>query len=66
MRHDLVSLPQLVRELMKLSGGRRVPNYRELYSMTLNGIIPAEQHNGRWYFDRDQVPTIAAIIGDGV
>lgn len=51
MNTTLIPLPVLPRRLRELAGEAtaEVPSYRYLYERVLNGIIPAEQRNGRWY-----------------
>ena len=57
------SLPQLPRKLYDLTG-RPVPGgYRRLYLHVIEGRIPAEQDNGRWYVADADVPAIAGALG---
>ncbi|WXH26077.1 hypothetical protein WDZ11_24200 (plasmid) [Roseomonas mucosa] len=37
--------------------------YRTLYGAVLDGMIPAEQHGGRWYVQREDLPKIAQALG---
>lgn len=57
-------LTRLPSELSRLSPGRPVPSYRQLYNQVLSARIPAEQDaNGRWSVDEAQVLAIAVQLG---
>lgn len=59
---ETVALTALPRELATLTG-KPSPSYRRLYSLTLDGSLPAEQDNGRWFVRRTDLPAIAAMLG---
>jgi hypothetical protein len=60
---NVLSLPDLPRELMAYTGGKTV-SYRRLYTRVLNGSLPAKRsHGNRWLIDRDDIPKIAAALG---
>ncbi len=59
---ELVSLTSLPRELERLTGARP-PGYRRLWTLTVDGRIPAEQVNGRYQVRRADLPDIAAELG---
>ena len=50
------------RELARRFGGS-APAYRRLYELVLDGKLPAEQVNGRWFVDEADLPAIAATLG---
>lgn len=62
MQENPINLAQLPRELARLTGGNP-PAYRDLYQRVLNGQIPAESVNGRWYVAAADLPSIAAALG---
>lgn len=44
-----ISLTDLPRKLREITGGKAaVPSYRVLYARVVDGVLPAERHNGRW------------------
>lgn len=55
----LTSLPQA---LLGHYGGY-VPPYREIYTDAVNGKLPVTQKRGRWYWQMDDMPKIAAVYG---
>ena len=57
-----IPLALLPRELSAHTG-KPAPNYRRLYGMILDGLIPAEPINSRWFVRRDDLSTIAAKLG---
>lgn len=59
---DTLGLAALPRELSALTG-KPSPSYRQLYNMTLNGRLPAEQVNGRYQPRRADLPAIAISLG---
>jgi hypothetical protein len=61
LNQEKVPLTKLPRELAALTGSS--PGYRQLWGMTVDGAIPAEQVNGRWHVARADVPAIATILG---
>jgi hypothetical protein len=61
-KSEMVALPALPRELTAYAG-RQAPTYRKLWSMTVDGLIPAEQINGRYQVRRADLPEIAAALG---
>ena len=58
---ERVALTSLPRELASLTGTS--PSYRQLWSLTVDGAIPAEQANGRWHVARADIPAIATMLG---
>ena len=38
-------------------------NHRRVFGAVLDGMIPAERINGRWYVRRDDLPKIAELLG---
>jgi hypothetical protein len=61
LNQEKVALTKLPRELVTLTGTS--PSYRQLWCLTVDGIIPAEQVNGRWHVARADVPAIATMLG---
>jgi hypothetical protein len=60
MSNDRISLSETPGVLAKLVGDKApVPTYREIYSRVLNGQIPAERRNGRWYLSADVIVALA-------
>ncbi len=59
---DRVALSALPRELTAFTG-RPSPNYRRLYALTLDGVIPAQQVNGRWHVLRADLAQVANLLG---
>ena len=43
--------------------GKQPPGYRKLYGLILDGRLPVERVSGRYYFRRDDIPTISEIVG---
>ncbi|APT48399.1 hypothetical protein HVPorG_04695 (plasmid) [Roseomonas mucosa] len=67
---DRIPLSQLPRELRSAADildreGKALQGvkYRTLYGAVLDGMIPAEQHGGRWYVQREDLPKIAQALG---
>jgi hypothetical protein len=59
---DRLPLPRALPELRRLAGAA-APGYRRLYSLVLDGRIPAEiGRNGRWTVSRADLPRIAAML----
>ncbi len=59
---ETVALTALPRELTALTG-KQAPSYRKLWSLTVDGRLPAEQINGRYQVRRADLPGIAAMLG---
>jgi hypothetical protein len=59
---DYVPLTALSRELTTFAG-KQAPSYRKLWTLTVDGRIPAEQMNGRYQVRRTDLPGIAASLG---
>lgn len=60
MTNDRVSLSETPGALAKLVGDKaHIPTYRQIYSQVLNGQIPAERCNGRWYLSADIIAALA-------
>jgi hypothetical protein len=59
---DLTPLPKLPRVLAEHTG-KPTPSYRRLCQLTLDGRLPAEHDNGRWFVRNTEVPPIAATLG---
>ncbi len=60
---ETIPLAQLPRRLKELSPDGNAPGYRTLYLKVLDGVIPAEQQNGRWRVADADVPAIAESLG---
>lgn len=58
----MVALTALPRELTALTG-KQAPSYRRLWTLTVDGCLPAEQVNGRYQVRRVDLPGIAALLG---
>jgi hypothetical protein len=58
MMDDWIPLA-LVPTALKALTGVQPPKYRTLYTAILDGKMPAEQRNGRWYVDRMHLAAIA-------
>jgi len=58
---DLIALPDLPRELTELTG-ESPPNNRKCYAKIVDGLLPAEKKNGRWYTRRRDLPEIAKLL----
>jgi hypothetical protein len=64
MQEGKVPLSQLPRRLAALPGVRvPAPSYRSLYNLVVDGVLAADNLNGRWYFDEDRLPGIALMLG---
>lgn len=67
---DLIQLAQLPRELRdaadlierEQTALNRV-RYKNLYGAVVDGLVPAERVDGRWYVRRRSLPTIAQTFG---
>jgi len=59
---EKVALTALPRDLNALTGSQS-PSYRRLYFMVLDGRVPAQQVNGRYFVRRSDLPGIAAMLG---
>lgn len=59
---ETIPLARLPRELRALTG-EDGPGYRTIYNKVLDGVIPAEQHNGRWFVPRSELGTVAKALG---
>jgi hypothetical protein len=59
---EMVALSALPRNLAALTGGE-VPTYRKLWSLTVDGRLPAVQINGRYQVRRADLPAIAMSLG---
>ena len=60
---SLVPLPALSLRLRELTGAAIGPSYGVLYRATLSGRLPAQQENGKFYFNSDDLPGIARALG---
>ena len=58
--HDVVQLAQVPR-VVHAQTGQRV-TYRRLYTAILDGLIPAEQRNGRWHLTEKTVAAIPTLL----
>lgn len=54
-----VPLASLARELTTMTGSS--PSYRKLWSMIVNGELPAEQVNGRYVCDPNAVASALGL-----
>ena len=61
MSDDLINLTCAPREIGELTG-KKPPTYRSLYNRVVDGQLPAERHNGRWYLSRADLANIAKTI----
>jgi hypothetical protein len=52
----------LSRELAALTGNSG-PGHRKLWGLIVDGKIPAERENGRWFVRRSDLPAVAQILG---
>ena len=59
---EMMALTALPRELTALTG-KQAPSYRKLWSLTVDGRIPADQVNGRYQVRRADLPAIATALG---
>jgi hypothetical protein len=59
----LAKLPIVLREIMK-ERAEITPGYRALYNRVLDGEIPAQQKNGRWYVTRGTAEVFAGRLSD--
>lgn len=55
---EMVALSALPRDLSALTG-QQAPNYRKMWSMVVDGLLPAEQVNGRYRVRRADLPASA-------
>jgi len=55
-------LSNLPRRLAELTGSA-IPNGRKLYAHVVDGVLPAEQVNGRWYIAEADLPQIVEALG---
>ena len=62
MNKETVALTALPRELAALTG-MQSPSYRQLWNLTVDGHLPAQQVNGRYQIRRVDLPAIAAALG---
>jgi len=60
---ERIPLPHCPRELRVLTGCPVLGGYPRIYKLVLAGTIPAEQENGRWYLNRNDLPLIASSLG---
>jgi hypothetical protein len=61
MNDRRVALTDLCPTLQQLYGSS--PGYRRLYSLILDGKIPAQRRSGRLSVGEDDLPRIAEILG---
>lgn len=55
-------LADVPRELAALADGR-TPTYQQVWGMAVNGRLPAEKVNGRYWVARADLPAIALSLG---
>lgn len=61
---QLIASTQLPRELRDLNAtGRPVPRYPRLWQAMVDGEIPAERINGRWFVRKTDLAAIASLLG---
>jgi hypothetical protein len=64
---DLIGLAHVLRELKALvDDGQRIPSYRGIYLMIMDGKVPAdliEYIRGRYYLRRPNLPAFAQVLG---
>jgi hypothetical protein len=56
-----LSITELPREIAAITGNPP-PSYRKVYERVLDGLIPAERLNGRWFVQESHLPAIAALF----
>ena len=55
-------LPRLPREFLRVTG-RAAPPYRKIHALALDGQLPAEFRNGRWFYaEADQAEIITKLV----
>ena len=54
----LTGLPAVLRA----AGFLALPSYRKMRDGALDGLIPAQQRNGYWYYNEADVPAIARAL----
>ena len=59
---EMVALSALPRELSAFTG-QQAPNYRKMWTLVVDGLLPAMQVNGRYHVRRADLPAIAATLG---
>ena len=59
--HDVVQLAHAPRAVLAQTG--KSVTYRRLYTAILDGLIPAEQRNGRWHMTEKTIAKIPTILG---
>lgn len=57
--YDLIGITYLPRELRELGA---TATYRTIYRMVIDGAIPAETVNGRWFVRRADLQKIASVL----
>ena len=60
--NKIAPLTTLPRDVADHTNGSQKPTYRQVYYLALNGAIPVEQSNGRWYYQREDLPKIAEVL----
>lgn len=60
---DRLSPPATTHEVVKQTGQPVPGGHRTIWNMAVNGRIPAEQENGRWYIRRADLPAVIAALG---
>ncbi len=58
--HDVVQLAQVPRAVLAQTG--KPVSYRRLYTAILDGLIPAEQRNGRWHLTEKTIAEIPKLL----
>lgn len=58
----LIPLPKLAGKLRELTG-KDAPSYVKLYHLLLDGRLPSETRNGRYFIRDTDLPAVMAAIG---
>ncbi len=57
-----IPLTGLKSAIEQLTGKPLDLRYRDIYAFATDGLFQVEHYRGRWYFDPDNVPAIAAAL----
>lgn len=58
--HDVVQLAQVPRAVLAQTG--KPVSYRRIYLAILDGLVPAEQRNGRWHLSPETIEQIPKLL----
>ena len=59
---ETIALTALPREVATYTG-QQAPSYRKLWTMVVDGLLPAEQISGRYRVRRADLPAIVVQLG---